>query len=177
MVGRVSLVLALVSGIAAPAEPCSVIAPLPSPASLVRDAEVVARVRADDLSSQPGRPGVVAESRTQVRFTVLEVLKGQLPSPELEFNGTLSDQDDPNDGRVPYTSIRPNGRGGNCFATAYRTGAEYLFLLRRGEYAPYVGELTPYWAPLGPTNEQLLGKASDPWLVWVRKRVPRRKNG
>jgi hypothetical protein len=32
------------------------------------------------------------------------------------------------------------------------------------------GILTPYWAPLLPTNEQLHGP-DDPWLAWVRTRV------
>ena len=174
MVARVCLPLALVLGIAAAAAPCSVVGPLPSAASLLRDAEVIAHVRAEGLSSQPGRPGGLAEAPTQVRFTVLAVLKGRLASPTVEFNGALSDGDDPNDRRVPFDFVRPGGRGGNCFATHYRAGAEYLLLLRRGEYPPHVGELTPYWAPLSPTNEQLMGGGADPWLVWVRKRVPRR---
>src|SRR5688572_27441764 len=87
---------------AAPAWPCSVVGPLPSAEALVRDAEVVARVRAERLSSTPGRSGVMAESPTQVRFAVLEILKGSLPSATIEFNGSLTDRDDHNRGPVPY---------------------------------------------------------------------------
>jgi hypothetical protein len=43
-----------------------------------------------------------------------------------------ANRDDRNDRPVPYDFIRPGGRGGNCFALAYRPGAEYLLLLRRG---------------------------------------------
>jgi hypothetical protein len=57
-----------------------------------------------------------------------------------------------------------------CFALEYRRGAEYLLFLRRGDHSSYAQseQLTPYWAPLGPTNEQLFGGGSDPWLLWVR---------
>jgi hypothetical protein len=30
-------------------------------------------------------------------------------------------------------------------------------------------QLTPYWVPLAPTNEQLFDEARDPWFVWVRQ--------
>src|SRR5678816_2324620 len=91
----------------------------------VRDAEVFARVRAERLSSTPGRSGAMAESPTQVRFAVLEILKGSLPSTTIEFNGSLTDRDDHNRGPVPYGHVRPGGSAG-CFALEYRHGAEYL---------------------------------------------------
>ena len=172
---RPLLVFAMV-GLAAPAWPCSVVGPLPSAERLVADAEVIARVRAEGLSSTPGRAGVMAGSPTQVRFAILEVLKGRLSSSRIEFNGSLMDRDDRNDHPVPYDFIRPGGRGGNCFALSYRAGAEYLLLLRRGEHPSYAqsGDLTPYWAPLSPTNEQLFDGATDAWLVWVRQELRRR---
>ena len=141
-----------------------------------RDAEVVARVRAQGLSSTPGRPGVMAESPTQVRFEVLDILKGSLPSATIEFNGSLKERDDRNDRPVPYDFIRPGGRGGNCFALEYRPGAEYLLLLRRGKHPSYAqpDDLTPYWTALAPTNEQLFGGASDAWFVWVSRQLRRR---
>jgi hypothetical protein len=172
---RPALVFAMI-GLATPAWPCSVVAPLPSAERLVGDAEVIARVRAEALSSTPGHAGVMAGSPTQVRFTILELLKGRLSSSAIEFNGSLTDRDDRNDRPVPYDFVRPGGRAGNCFALTYRAGAEYLLLLRRGEHPAYAqpNELTPYWAPLSPTNEQLFDPASDAWLVWVRQKLRRR---
>jgi len=77
---------------------------------------------------------------------------------------------------VPYDFIRPGGRWGNCFALTYRAGAEYMLLLRRAEYpsSAQPNELTPYWAPLSPTNEQQIGGASDAWFVWVRQKLRNR---
>lgn len=146
---------------------------MPSAQELIERAEVIVRARVAGLSDTPGRDGVMAESSTQVRFDVLEVLKGQHGASTIEFNGTLTERDDPNDRPVPYGFIRPGGRSGNCFALGYRRGAEYLLLLRRGEY-PLVAagaDLTPYWSPLAPTNEQLFGGASDEWFAWVARRV------
>lgn len=160
---RSFLVFAMV-GLAAPAWPCSLEGPLPSAERLVGDAEVIARVRAEGLPSK------------RVAFAILELLKGRLPSSTIEFDGSLTARDDRNDRPVPYDFIRPGGRRGNCFALTYRAGAEYLLLLRRGHHAsdaqPH--KLTPYWAPLSPTNEQLFGGASDAWFVWVRKELQRR---
>jgi hypothetical protein len=172
---RSPLVLAIV-GLAAPAWPCSVVGPLPSAERLVGDAEVIARVRAEGLSSTPGRAGMsLAGSPTQVRFAILDLLKGRLSSSTIEFNGSLTDRDDRNDRSVPYDFIRPGGRGGNCFALTYRAGAEYLLLLRRGEPSDaQPNKLTPYWAPFSPTNEQLFDGASDDWFVWVSKQLRRR---
>ena len=168
---RALLVVAMV-GLAAPAWPCQA-GPRPPAERLVSDAEVIARVRAEGLSSTPGRPGFLTDSPTQVRFAILEVLKGRLSSSTIEFNGALTDRDDRNDRPVPYNFIRPGGRGGNCFALEYRAGAEYLLLLRRADQSPDAQpvELTPYWAPLSPTNEQLFGGASDAWFVWVSQEL------
>ncbi len=172
---RPMLVFAMV-GLATPAWPCSVVGPLPSAERLVDDAEVIARVRAEGLSSTPGRGGLLFPgSKTQVRFAILEVLKGRLSSSTVEFNGSLTDRDDRNDRPVPYDFIRRGGRGGNCFALTYRAGAEYLLLLRSGEHPSDAqpNQLTPYWAPLSPTNEQLFHGASDAWFVWVSKELRR----
>lgn len=172
---RTILAFAIVA-LAAPAWPCS-IASAPSAERLVEDSEVIAWGRAEGLSTTAGRTGVRAGSPTQVRFTIIEVLKGRLPSSTIEFNGVLSKRDDRNDHPVPYTFVRPGGRWGNCFALEYRIGAEYLLLLRRREVPPadpQPKELTPYWAPLSPTNEQLFGGAGDGWLVWVRQTLLRR---
>jgi hypothetical protein len=157
----------------APAWPCSVVGPLPSAHELVTRAEVIVRARVEGLADAPGREGIMAGSATQVRFAVLDVLKGNLGARTIEFNGTLTDRDDRNDRGVPYDFIRPGGRGGNCFALTYRPGAEYLLLLRRSEHPSYAqpNALTPYWTPLGPTNEQLFGGSGDPWFTWVVERL------
>ena len=166
-IARPVLVVALVA-FAAPAWPCTVGRPLPLPDRLVRDAQVIARVRAEGLSPTPGRIEDVSGTSTQVTFAVLEVLKGRLPSSRLEFNGRLTDRDDPNRGPVPYTS---NRSGGECFAVNYRTGAEYFFLMRRHGQ---LDQLTPYWTILSPTNEQLFGGERDPWFAWVSQQLRKR---
>jgi len=127
------------------------------------------RVRAEGLSSTPGLAGILAESPTQVGFVILDSLKGYLPSATLVFNGSLTDRDERNRDQVPFGHVRSSGNAG-CFALEYRRGAEYVLFLRRGDHSSYAQseQLTPYWAPLGPTNEQLFGGGSDPWLIWVR---------
>lgn len=171
---RSLFVFAMVS-LATPAWPCTVVGPLPSAERLVQDAQVVARVRAEDVASTPGSGGFFLDaSPTQVRFLIIEVLKGELSTVVIEFNGSLTNRDDRNDGPVPYARIRRGGRGGTCYALTYRAGAEYLLFLRPGSRgSSQENVLTPYWAPLGPTNEQLFGGVSDAWLLWVKEQLRR----
>lgn len=75
--------------------PCSVVAPMPTPDQLVARATVVVRARAMGVGSAAGQPGLLAGSRTQVNFEVIEVLKGTLATAELQFNGGVSGEDDP----------------------------------------------------------------------------------
>jgi len=159
---------------AVPAYPCSVIR-IPSPSELVKNADRIVLVQAEGLATEPGSSapsGPLASSKTQIRFRVIEVLKGATPGATITFNGSLSDHDDRNDRPAPYDFVRPDGRHGNCFALEYRQGAQYLLLLKRSSEDAYAQPdvLTPYWAPLAPTNEQVFG-APDPWLAWVRKAV------
>ena len=156
--------------------PCTVVGPLPSPQDLVARAEVIVRVRVDGLSDRPGRAdNVLAVTPRQVRFTVLGVLKGSLASTDITLNGLLEDRDDQNDRPVPYDFVRPGGRGGNCYALRYQMGSEYLLLLRSTEPGAQAnGNLSPYWAALSPTNEQLNGE-TDPWLIWVGGQVERNR--
>lgn len=158
-------------GFAVRAEPCSVVG-IPTPTELVQRAEIILTARAERVSEAPGERGALAESATQVIFTVLEVVKGTLPDPELRFNGHLGGEDDPNDRSIPRDFVRPGGRSGNCFALGYRSGGEYLLFLARSQHKAYAQpfNLTPYWAPLAATNDQLFGP-DDPWLVWVRRAV------
>jgi hypothetical protein len=70
----------------------------------------------------------------------------------------------PNHQFQPTPPARLNSNGlamtteGNCYALTYRSGAQYLLLIKAG---------TPYWAPLAPTNEQVQGE-DDAWVSWVR---------
>jgi hypothetical protein len=171
MAWKTPTLAAALFSIATPSYPCSV-ERVPSAAELVKDAEAIMVMRAEGLASQKGRPGSLADSATQMRFRVVEVLKGSIPAATLEFNGSLTEHDDRNDRAVPYDFVRPGGRHGNCFALDYRRGAEYLLLLKRSSQRAYAQPdvLTPYWAPLAPTNEQVFGTA-DPWIAWVRKTV------
>jgi hypothetical protein len=143
-----------------------------TPATWLRNSEAIVRVRAlEELGSR--REGSPLQLRdmaratgrdfdTKIRFQVLEVLKGSAVGTLLEFDGMLTDRDDRNDGPVPYTFVRKQGRGGNCFAYTYKQGQQYLLILgvRRGT-------LTPYWQTLAATNEQLSDE-NDQWLAWVR---------
>jgi hypothetical protein len=154
----------------APAELfCSVEPPVEESAArtrrIVRGSEVVVRAVAVG-SSTPGRTLKPWDS-DRLAFAVKEVLKGSDVPDTLLIHGIVTDQNDFQDGPVPYVTHRSRVSGGGaCMTRFYKLGAEYLFLLsrRRGEPA---AQLTPYWQLLAPTNEQLRGP-DDPWLKWVR---------
>jgi len=133
---------------------------------MVRNAEVIVLVTAEDYAVAPGNPaswsGMVPISK--IRFKVVESIRGKLTTNYLIVPGILVDKDDFNDHPSPYTLVRPEGRRGNCFAISYRTGGRFLLMLKKNQQ----GELTVYWDPLGPVNEQL-HSMDDPWLSWVRK--------
>jgi hypothetical protein len=166
------MAIAQLALVAPPALACSV-STTPTPAELMRQAEVIVRARAEGLSSQPGSngPGQLGASATQVEFRVVAELKGHLPAGRITFNGSLTARNEPNRGTVPYQSVRPSGDAG-CFSVEYRQGAEYLLFLKRASHHAYAQpeKLTPYWAPLAPSNEQVFGPA-DPWERWVRDRL------
>jgi hypothetical protein len=173
MLNRIVPIGVLSVALAVPAWPCSIAGPIPSPEELVRNAEVIVRARVTGLA-EPGPARMFGGGDRQVQFQVLETLKGTLPSSPVTLKGGLEDHSDPNDIDVPYTFVRPGGRRGNCYALGYRRGAEYLLMLRRPVQEPLdvgSGELTPYWAPLSPANEQLARGEDDPWLAWVRRQV------
>jgi len=167
------VVLGMIGCASAPALACTAI--VGTPVTWVGDAEVILRVRAVEErgarirgSFQERRAWLDATGRqfgTTVKFEVLEVLKGQKPEGAIEFEGELTERDDFNDRPAPYDFIRPGGRSGNCFAFHYKKGADYLLLCRIRD-----GRLTPHWAALGATNEQLIGP-DDKWLGWVRQQL------
>jgi len=171
MAWKIFALVAVLVSCSTPAYPCSV-ARMRSPTELIKDADLIVLVQAEGLSAAPDSNafGSMAGSQTQVRFRIIETFKGTSRGATIEFNGSWSDQDDRNDRPAPYDFVRPGGRHGNCFALEYRQGAQYLLLLKRSSEKPYTQPdiLTPYWAPLAPTNEQVFG-ASDPWVAWVRK--------
>src|SRR5262249_6368676 len=104
-----------------------------------------------------------------VTFEVLEVLRAPAGESVKSFAifGHAVNRDDFNRQPVPYWTVRPSGQTGRCFAEEYHLGAQYLFFLT----GPVSDKsLTPYWAPLLPTNEQLR-ENDDPWLKWVRARL------
>jgi len=127
---------------------------------VARDADVIVRARAirgDSVTVRGGsRPAGI------VVFEVLEVIAGKSVPRPLKIYGQLSALDDFNRAAVPYPAVRASGQLGSCYAREYREGGEFLLLLKRDGT-----ELTPYWAPLAPTNEQVHG-ADDPWVTWVR---------
>ena len=146
---------------------CSLIRPPPrggfDPSYLVKHTDVVVRARADSTIPIPSPriPG----PQTLVRFAVLEVIdSGSLALPRsLAFQGALSGTADFNTGQVPYRWVRSDGMRGSCSAYTYQQGGEFLLLLR----GKSIDSLTPYWAALQPTNEQVTG-AGDAWVQWVR---------
>ena len=148
------------SGATIPVPPDSVLA-----AGLIADAAVIVRARAVGADSSVSFGATVSTGR--VRFERLEILKAtdSVPLFLVVNPAALIDQDEFNPQPVPYAIVRPSGLRGTCYATTYRRGAEYLLFMSRQPD----GVLTPYWAPLMPTNEQLHG-AADPWLLWVRAR-------
>lgn len=132
------------------------------PRGWVDQADVIVRARAVEQSGPPGR--------TSIRFELLETLKGTAPA-TLEFRGEIEDWVDSNDPWVPRTYVRHGGRRGNCYATNYQRGVEYLLMLQRQD-----GTLTPYWAEMATTNEHVTG-ARDPWVRWVREYLDLRAQG
>jgi hypothetical protein len=75
--------------------------------------------------------------------------------------GQTARYDGPNDGTAPYDFVRRGGRHGNCFASDYKSGGQFLLFLRGG---------TVHWSPLAATNEEVSGP-KDPWVVWLKDRL------
>jgi hypothetical protein len=138
---------------------------------MVRDADAIVRAKAVDYARPPADPArrTTGVPDSRIRFTVLEVIRGSTIE-TLELPGYLSDTDDFNDHEAPYGFVRPNGRTGSCYANTYRSGAEFLLVLKRTQDGAY----TVNWYALGPTNEQLHSD-HDPWLTWVRQESKKSK--
>jgi len=146
---------------------CSVFGAISS-VKMLNAADAIVRARAAEYAVSPsGWTSGTPDSR--IRFKVIETIRGPVPS-DLILPGYLVDQDDFNDHQPPYKFVRPNGRAGSCFANSYRSGGQFLLILKKAKS----GEFTVNWYALGPVNEQLHSD-EDPWLLWVRKQAHQAK--
>jgi hypothetical protein len=139
--------------------------PLSNIRTFVGEAELIVQVRAVGLGPAQDLPPFREPIATSIQFEVMEVLKGDHPRAHLLVPGDSTALDDFNGGDVPYRIVRSGGQRGNCIATSYKLGAEYLLLLRANKDVFH-----PYWAPLAPLNEQVTGR-DDAWVMWVRKQL------
>jgi hypothetical protein len=145
---------------AVPTFTCTRTSPV-SPEEVVQKADVIVRATAESLVQAASVPNS-SDPDSTVQFRVLEIIRGEIPGYHFDLRGTLVDTDDFNDQQPPYKFVRPEGRGGSCYATSYRTGAQFLLLMKKTQRG-----FTVEWYALGPVNEQL-HSTDDPWLLWVR---------
>jgi hypothetical protein len=149
--------------------PCQRVSPV-SASEMIRSADAIVRVLASEYVTAPTNPDVVTTGvpDSGIRFNVLEVIRGPGIETTIILPGYLSNRDDFNDHAAPYSFVRPNGRSGSCIANTYRTGGQFLLVLKRRTE----GDYTVNWYALGPVNEQLRSE-TDPWLLWVRQEARR----
>jgi hypothetical protein len=162
---------ALILALSLHAFPCQRATPV-SNVEIVKEADVIVRAIAERYEIAPRNADVRTTGipDSTVHFHVVEVIRGDART-ELTLPGYLSDKDDFNDQPSPYNFVRPGGRAGSCIANTYRSGAQFLLLLRKQQS----GELTVNWYGLGPVNEQL-HSTNDPWLLWVRAEAQKTKS-
>jgi len=148
------------------------------PKRMVAAADLILRVIAVEYSGPPPsarlRIGPAGLPDSDIRFQVDEVVKGSYDKTVILLPGYLGVGDDWNPQNPPYTSVRPSGKGGSCFANTYRRGGEFLLMLKKWYPAKGSRRLldgyTIQWYPLGPVNEQVRS-SDDPWVQWVREQV------
>ncbi|HKO59987.1 MAG TPA: hypothetical protein VJV03_02410 [Pyrinomonadaceae bacterium] len=142
-----------------------------SPTALVTRADVIVRATALRYVKTPREEMVELDfsSSGNIQFKVEEILKGERVAATLMIEGLLTVVDDFNDGLVPYHLVRRGGRHVSCEVYSYKKDAEFLLFLRKEE-----GKLTPYWASMSPTNEQLRSP-DDAWVKWVREYLRRQQ--
>jgi hypothetical protein len=78
-----------------------------------------------------------------VRFEVLQSIRDSVPGGQLVLWGRVVEMDDFNRMAVPYQMVRRSGQRGDCYASEYKLGAEYLLLLSREAWG-----LNVRWIPL-----------------------------
>lgn len=119
---------------------CSLAGDVLAPKEAVGIAELILHVRAVGYVTPPANPGIfstgIGEDSPNIRFKVIEVVKGMYSSLEIPISGYLYGSDDFNDGLVPYTFVRREGRRGSCVASTYKDGGDFLLFLvhRRTDY-------------------------------------------
>jgi hypothetical protein len=170
---RPTLVIAFVAVIVSATDmyPCEIPEKQRSSVEMVEQADAIVRVSAVEYAVAPQDPNVFTngEPDSMIRFKVLEVIRGRM-SRELILPGYLVDEDDFNQlGAAERHVVRANGLTGSCFANSYRSGGQFLLILKKEKNGGY----TVDWDILGPTNEQLRS-ADDPWLLWVREQAKKR---
>ena len=126
-VGAWATVLLMIS---ATAEPCSISGPV-SPEEVVRGADAIVTATAVEYARPPKDPTIwtTGSPDSEVRFLVMEVLKGQVVPSVIGLPGYLVENDDLNELNAPYAFVRPGGRSGSCFANSYRHNGEFLLML------------------------------------------------
>ena len=139
--------------------------PLSNIRAFVTESEVIVRAKAIGIGPAQDLPLFGRAMDKSIEFEILEVLKGDRDHSRLFVPGDSTSNNNFNSGVVPYRIVRSAGQRGNCIATSYKIGGEYLLLLRSQE-----GVLNPYWAPLAPLNEQINGR-DDAWVNWIREQV------
>jgi len=146
---------------------------VPSPKKLVERADLIVRATAlEALTITPRRGEKIVDGPVEViRFQIDEVIKGKFEQAAIMLDGWAVANDDFNEEKVPYSRVRSDGLKGACSAHEFRLGQMYLLVLQRRDLADE-RQYSQDWYALAPTAEQLRSPA-DPWLRWVRKRVPR----
>jgi hypothetical protein len=160
----VTAFICLTSGILLPCKVSEVL----TPEQLIVQATSIVVAVPMEYEKKPKSP----DEFGSIRFDIKTVLKGEPSMKQVTIEGVLTDKDDFNEGTVPYSSVRPSGKQGSCYAYSYKDGASYLLFLneQKGSDEHKMKEPSPYWAPLSPVNEQLKSM-DDPWLQWVENAI------
>ena len=144
---------------------------------MIEQADCILIGKAMDYAKPPkGNLRTTGVPDAEVEFEILEFLKGTIDSKRVYINGYLVEHDDFNKRSVPYDIVRPAGLHGSCIANEYRDGALYLLFLKKASSLPVYAvfhvttEYSPYWYPLGPTNEQLRS-SNDEWVEFIRNKI------
>lgn len=168
--GLLSIVALAASTVYVSVYACSTASAETNPEILVRNTEIIVRATAIGY----GDPTPPDQRMRFIEFRVEEILKGELAQSALLIKGFLTETSDYNDRPVPYDNVRPMGRGGSCHAFHYKKGADFLLFLKRHDAGNKEnlkwGEITPYWASMAPTNEELYS-SNDAWVGWVKARL------
>jgi hypothetical protein len=175
--GRLLIVLLSILFTAQATFACT-ITQLPDPRTMIANADLILRGTALDYYG-PSPVGIrtTGVPDSDVRFSVDEIVKGNYIKRDIVLPGYLSENDDWNDHKPPYSLVRPGGRSGSCYANTYTKGGRFLLVLKiwNGPISEVFAArradgYTVNWYALGPVNEQLRS-ADDAWVQWVREQL------